>query len=323
MMNTAKSKKAIVYVGGYWATNIGNAFYDFPIGIKLKEILGDRLTFLSDLNVHVWKNAKNAYEILDLVDAEMLLFSGPIFNVRFGAYQSLLQSCARKGIEVGFISAGGNTYSHSEVTFVKKILKESGVRIRFISTRDERCYEKYSSDAITAYNGICFSAFLNDVYVPPKLESKHYAFAFSYRHEPKISLDGSSFNFSKKRFWQRFCTTLNGDNVIRLNHYFFTPFSFFQFNRPNMFYSDMPFGYLTIYASAITTFSDRVHACAATMAYGGKCIYTKGSNRSKDGRNLLFDRMKVKFTDSNEMYYDMDYIAKEKVNQLKFLNEIF
>ncbi|MDB2589080.1 hypothetical protein N9Y33_04330 [Bacteroidia bacterium] len=322
-MNTARNEKAIVYVGGYWATNIGNAFYDFPIGIKLKEILGNRLTFLSDLNVHVWKNAKNALEILDLIDAEMLLFSGPIFNVRFGAYKSLLQSCARKGIEVGFISAGGNTYSHSEVTFVKKILKESSVRIRFLSTRDEKCYEKYSSVAMKVYNGICFSAFLNDVYVPPKLDSKHYAFAFSYRHEPNISVVGDRFYFSKKRFWQRFSATLNGDKIVRLNHYFFTPFSLLQFNRPNMFYSDMPFGYLTIYASAITTISDRVHACAATMAYGGKSIYTKGSNRSKDGRNLLFDRMKVKFNNSREMYYDMDYISNEKINQLKFLNEVF
>ncbi len=85
-----------------------------------------------------------------------------------------------------------------------------------------------------------------------------------------------------------------------------TPFSIKIGEEPNVF------------GNSSETYSDRVHACIATLIYGGKAKYFDDS-----GRANLFERIGIGNIRNNLMTLDMSFIEKEKEKQLAFLNKIF
>ena len=89
-----------------------------------------------------------------------------------------------------------------------------------------------------------------------------------------------------------------------------------------MYYSDLPYGYLSILRSAKYVFSDRVHTCAAGLIFGSKCMYIKGGSRSKDGRNSLFHRLGLEGIYTEPVSLDFDYIKTEKENMVSKLRSL-
>ena len=80
-----------------------------------------------------------------------------------------------------------------------------------------------------------------------------------------------------------------------------------------MYYSDLPYGYLSILKSANLIFSDRVHTCAAGLILGSSCMYIKGQKRSKDGRNNIFLRLGLPEIYDKPVLLNMPYIESEKI----------
>jgi hypothetical protein len=86
-----------------------------------------------------------------------------------------------------------------------------------------------------------------------------------------------------------------------------------------MYYSDLPYGYLSIINSAKYIFSDRVHTLASGLIFGKYCMYIKGSRRSNDGRSNLFLRLGLFDIFSKPVLLDMSYIEIEKDKMRKAL----
>ena len=81
--------------------------------------------------------------------------------------------------------------------------------------------------------------------------------------------------------------------------------------------SDIPEDYLNLYANAYATYSDRVHACIATLAFGNYArLY------SQTPRAYLFERLGLGTIKRNILRLDEDKIKLEKSHHISFLKEI-
>jgi len=89
------------------------------------------------------------------------------------------------------------------------------------------------------------------------------------------------------------------------------------FRRPRTFVSDLPYGYLTLYANAALTLSDRVHACVASMSYG-----TPAMLFARTGRAGLLERAGAATIRERPTLLAPEKIEAEKERLLAFLRSV-
>lgn len=311
------------YIGGFWATNIGNSFYNLGALYLLKKVFGkENVYFIPDPPQWMW-NVKKNYDFISKIDLDVVFISGPCFNQNIGkVYKEIFDNLTKKNIGIAFISSGAAEYTLEETDYVKDFL--SDYRVEFIMTRDEKTYELYKNMNIKVFNGLCTSMFLNDeVKSIPIIKDENYnVFNFSKLSEPIIYKVNDKF-LIKKRYLKKFQNSLDGLKIIRTNNSMFSRFKKFLFDRDNVYYSDLPYGYISILKNANLVFSDRVHTCACALIMGSKAMYVKSSKRSMDGRNNLFNRIGAKDIFNKPVGLDFDYINFEKKEMEKFLLEYF
>jgi len=168
------------------------------------------------------------------------------------------------------------------------------------------------------YDGLCTSMFLNDAISPPKIDDKYVVTNFPYWHEPLIESRGDNW-IVKRAIIHRQQDQIAGFPIVRLQSSGIIPnIKFFRteklmYPRRNMYYSDLPYGYLSILKSANHIFSDRVHTCASGLILGSSCMYIKGQKRSKDGRNNIFLRLGLPEIYDKPVLLNMPYIESEKI----------
>lgn len=308
----------IGYIGGFWSTNIGNSFYNIGMLWLLRSIFGEKdVYFIPDPPQVNWPALKNDFALIGKLDIDLYIISGPILG--FGIeriYSKIFDEIAKKGGRIGFISVGACEYTEEEARFVANFLKDYNPE--FIFTRDSQTYKLYENKLDTfMYDGLCTSMYLNDAYSPIEVKDDYVVTNFSYLHEPRVTFTDGDWGI-KSRVLLRKQNELLGFPIVRLQSKGIVPnFSIFKtknlvFTRDNMYYSDLPYGYLSILKSAKYVFSDRVHTCAAGLIYGTPCMYVKGQRRSKDGRNNLFLRLGVPDIYHQPAMLDMEYIDNEK-----------
>jgi len=320
----------IGYIGGFWATNIGNSFYNLGAVHLLENVFGkNNVSFIPDPPQEYWSRIDNDYKFIEKLDLDLFLLTGPSFNLELiSVYRPIFDKLKQCGKKIGFLSVGASNYTESEANAVSEFLNE--YPIEFIMTRDSVTYNLYKDKLKTKlFDGICTSMFLNDVVNLANVNDDYIIFNFSPKKEPKISMENGKYStkYSKSPWWWRptFQKELDGNKIVRTNNNFFIPKIPILhkgkglFYTKDMYYSDLPYGYLTILKSAKLVFSDRVHTCAATLILGGSAMYVKGSARSHDGRNNLFSRIGVKEIYNKQCKLDFSFINKEKVKMLDFL----
>lgn len=320
--------KQIFYFGHCWADNVGNAFIDYGINYSLKEALKDNNVQINNIsNAQPYNdyrfNHKFPYNILsggrkkkdEVFDIRMhtkpdlVVLGGSLFDIFWcKVHERFLEWLIQNQYPVLVLGGGGgNNYSKEELDYVSNYWK----RINFIGfiARDEKAFTNFGQHAKIAYCGIDNAFFLNDAYQPAKLNIEPYIInTFDLTHPREIKegtkkiikishrlLDVDSFRLFLKRRFNAFKTVTTYD-----------------------FISDYPDDYLNLYANADTTYSDRVHACVATLIFGGKTQYYDKSDRS-----YLFDRVGLSEIRNNLVQLDMDFIEKEKAKQLEAIKEIF
>lgn len=311
----------IAYVGGYWATNIGNSFYDLGIISLLTKIYGkDNVYFVNDISAWVW-NVKNDYQYLEYLDVDLVLFGGPILNAYLYKYQGLFDKLSNRNINFGFISAGASKYTLDERDETLQLLNRFRKNISYICTRDTETYLLYEKSGFNVFNGLCGSMFLNDAVNPASLTiSPFVTYSFSYFNEPHLTLIGDGIVVHKPNIFNR--DKMLGDyKVVRTSHATFSRHKYAIYNRDNMFYSDIPYGYLSIYKNSSIVFSDRVHACAAALVFGAKVMFIRRSRRSKDGRSKLFDRINLSDIYNQPTSLDMNLLLAEKDKMKNFISD--
>lgn len=282
---------------GTWIANIGNAFIDKGALASLKKALPDAeiyevsgypnflfeknnpgveyylhqpSLFLKNIPKIYLRKLKNESIYIDnclnvgeLIDADIAVLAGcTLYEHVIYKYASTLLKLKKKGIKIMLLGAGGGDYEKETQRYVKSFLKE--INPIGIITRDSLAYKHYSECCKKSYDGIDCGFFINEWYKPPKINDNYIASTFDSIKEP-------NYDQSKK--------------IIRLHHRPFHPKEEY-FKKSNTIISDNPKDYLTIYANANETHSDRIHACVASLAYNvpSRLYYSSP-------RDLLFEKL--------------------------------
>ena len=276
----------VLLVGGYWSTNIGNAFYNLGIQKLLMSLNLDVNLFLtSDMQKVFWNqynssdaSSFNPCEYFENMD--YVIWSGPMMTAEYiNNWKNLLERAQTAGAKVICLSVGGSQYTKEEVQKVRKCLQE--LRLYALFSRDHETYENYKDLFEFSYDGICCAFFIPEYFKFWKLDVEPYVvFNFEKFDEPTFVEAEQGFDFmghiwntktelkenNKKRFSFRKYSDLAFENlnIIRTKNTCFQPKKG-KYEGNNIYLSDVPTDYLNIYANAEAVFSDRVHTCVGVL----------------------------------------------------------
>lgn len=340
--------KKIVYVGGFWSTNIGNAFFDLGCLHALKKACPDAdVLFAQEQTSNFWSqngyNPKNSLDYIGAIDADYIVIAGPMLDKNFEKrWGRSMPSLKKRGTKIVLLSAGAISYDEEEKQLCRKFMEE--FKPHAIITRDRSTYDDYHDLSEFSYDGICCAFFSADYFNRYKLNFEPYVvFNFEKMREPYFRRSeqcAGSFEFSGS-MWSKPAVKINsrltrclglmefvgynkerselaGYNIIRTKHTTQPSDIRNLFNAHNTLASDVPYDYLNIYANAEAVFSDRVHACVPALSFGKKAMLFSDSPRAR-----LFDRIGMETIKDKPVSVDLDYLEKEKSNLLKALGEAF
>ena len=293
--------------------------------------------------------AVNYWEHLD-VDYVVLL--GPIVSEAFLAiWKPTLDALKKRGIKYMILSAGMMKYDNNVITKIKKYFEENPPYV--ITTRDRDMYETFKDSVPNIYDGICYAFFVPDYYKPFETDfGDTMAVNFDKIDEPFIYVDeldkkvDKEFDFENHHYGikfkglasiglktDRFTDALIyaasplprgkrpekiGDfTVIRPDHRYNPMFIRKVFRYPNSFCADIPHTYANIYANAKLTISDRVHACALTLAYGNSAYLL-----AKTGRSGLLKRVGADEITEHPVKINMEYLSSEKRKMIEWMKAV-
>lgn len=294
-----------LYYGSCWPTNIGNSFVDLGGIQTIKSATNNEnichIGAMSSYLFSTHKNPENTLDYAEFIDCDYVIFGGMTqCNSHFSTQETILKSYVKHGTKIIILGGGAEKYDENEVKIVRNWMKKIPI-YAFIS-RDEYSYIKYKDSAEHSYNGIDCALFISDYLQPPKINNFDFVvYSFdSTEKEPVIDI-------------------IDDKTIIRTHHACWpTTFHKYTFKKKNTLISDLPSDYLLLYANTSVTYSDRVHACLATLAYGN---YAKLYGRNNP-RLSMFERLNASNILNKPVKLDMEYISREKEKQIEFLKEV-
>lgn len=314
-------KISILVTGGSWVTNIGNAFLDIGSIQSIKQAVPNAEVYLYSVinrwtfykidgfmqKILIKKNVKeNMFDMYKYINVDFVVQQGAFLGIDwFDVHGEILLSMVKKGAK--FIINGGGmtdeTYGDKKkIEKTRKYLEKLKPYV-FIS-RDEETYEAFKDIAEYSYNGIDCAFFINDAYIPPSLKIEPYI-VLNFDKSPEPSLEELSIDNKMK--------------IVRVHHspwYNFKMLKYYYFSK-NVLFSDVPYDYLTIYANAYATYSDRVHACVVTLTYGNKARLFNTTPRSG-----IFERLGITNITKELIKIKKEKLEEEKRKQIAFLKKI-
>lgn len=183
----------VAYLGGAWATNTGNSFYNLGLLCLLRQVFGDRNVYhVPNLAGWYW-HSTNIYDVVGDVEADLFVLSGPCFSRELEMYQEAFRRLRKAGSRLAFISVGAGKYSKDEQAFVSGFLDEFSDCLAFVTTRDRTTYELYQHLPCPVFDGVCGSMFLDEAVNVPVLRRPPYVVLnMDLRFEPRLRWDGAA-----------------------------------------------------------------------------------------------------------------------------------
>jgi len=312
----------ITYLGGAWPTNMGNSFIDLGSMQSLKMASPNASIFFAS-EMPQWffyfskKNPKKAINIASLINSDYLAVSGMMMCDEFiKLYEPVIASAIKKGIKFIINGGGGEKYTSEEVQHFRSFLKRNPP-YAFIS-RDEVSFNAYKDLAEHSFNGIDCGFFVSDYLNYTKLDLPDFIILNFDRSPIRQIFNKIKINYSDLQnlsiinihhsCWPSTSIVRNTINLFLSDKYIY---------QQNTLISDIPEDYLQLYANTKATFSDRVHACIATFAFGHPAMLF-----SKTKRAFLFKRLGLETVQEKLTYPDMMKIKEEKIKQVQFLASI-
>ncbi len=323
------------------------------LGEKNVTVVSDLQTYTTSYGKRLYID-KNQLEYISSLDVDYIVLAGPVISRYFlYLWKDILIKLQKRGIGYIILSAGIMKLNSQEKQEIQGFFNEYPPYI--FSSRDEAAYNEFGSFAQHSYNGICFSFFVSDYYSPSGVSGMrpYVIYNFDKIDEPtiwKAEKENEScsrqFTFNEdiyKISYPRWITMLSAKtdrftdsliylrsffparrrkddlgnfNVVRTDHRFHPHFRKKIYNQHNSFVADLPYGYLNLYANADLTLSDRVHACAVTLAFGHSAMLF-----AKTNRHGLLDRVGAKNICENPVKLDMKKLEDEKRNMLEWLEK--
>ncbi len=350
----------VAFIGGYWAPNIGNAFFNLGAEYVLKQVFGEEnVTMVFDQPAYItqWNTNKGnppwAIDYWAHLNVDYVVLLGPVITRAFlNIWKSTLDRLKERGIGYMILSAGMMKYDDEVIKNVKDYFKVNPPYV--MTTRDRDTYDMFKDCIERIYDGVCFAFFMPDVYKPVSTDLKPVmAVNFDKIDEPYIYIDEPdkktdiSFDFEGQKIGMKFgglfsrlglktdrftdalvyamsplprgkrAEKIGKYNVIRTDHRFAPMFMRKVYRYNNSFCADIPHTYANIYAEAELTLSDRVHACAITLAYGNAAYLF-----AKTGRSALLKRVGAEGIEERPVKIDMQYLTDEKTKLIEWLKGI-
>jgi len=319
----------ILQNGGGWTTNIGNAFIDLgsmeclsgaaikaniKANIHLTSVLGRWIFYQVSRGIKGYLlkqpgETKNVFNLQNYAKIDYVVQWGAFLSKHwFQLHGEILSKLSKKGIKI-IVNGGGmgeNAGSEEEIEKTRECLRKLSP-YAFVS-RDRKTFDSFEDLAEYSYNGIDCAFWVSDAYIPLKLDMPEYiVLNFDKQPEPEeLSADKNKL-------------------IIRTHHAIWHNFAFSQYfkmkknyyDRKNTLISELPCDYLNLYANASATYSDRVHACVATLSYGNPARLFGNPSRA-----LLFEKIGASEITHKMIRPNLEKIEKEKQKQVDFLAEI-
>lgn len=299
--------------------------------------------------------ADNQLHYLEKLDVDIVVLAGPVLSRYFlRLWKDTLLKLRERGVRYMIVSAGMMKLNDQEEAEICTFFKECPPHL--LMSRDRRTYDAFAEYAIHAYDGICFSFFAPEVNpkAPVRGEKPYLVLNFDKIDEPSIwksgdrerkhdavfILGGQKYCLRVPAFYRknglktdRFTDSLvyalsllpalrRADNVgdyavIRTDHRFYPHFRNKIYRYHNSFVSDVPYPYMELYANAECTLSDRVHACAVTLAYGNSAMLFSGTERVG-----LLERVGASEICQKVTRIDLEQLEQEKQGVISCLQSI-
>ena len=324
------------------------------LGEENVTVVSDYQTYTTSYGKRLYPH-RNQLEYISSLDTDCLILAGPVLSRYFTQlWGDILLKLKKRGIRYAILSAGTMKMEQDSRREICEFFKECPPYA--LSSRDETVYQEFGSFAKHAYNGICFSFFAPDYYHPASLSalSPYVVYNFDKLSEPdirigsednpgncrRIEYDGVSFEIESPK-WMTALTaktdrftdaiiymesvlpskkradTLGGYNIIRTDHRFHPHFRRKIYEQGNSFVADLPYAYLNLYANAEFTLSDRVHACAVTLAYGHSAMLFSKTNRCG-----LLERVGAQGICDGLVKLDLQKLEEEKASMCDWLRSV-
>ena len=225
-----------------------------------------------------------------------------------------------------------------------------------LMSRERKTFDMFAEQCVNAYDGICFAFFAPEVNPKTSImgNKPYMVMNFDKIDEPKLwcgntsnkkadrsfVLNDQEFHLKYPAFYadhalktDRFTDALvyamsllppghrddevGGYKIIRTDHRFHPHYRGKIYRYNNSFVSDIPHPYLALYSNSTCTLSDRVHACAVTMAYGNSAMLFAKTNRVG-----LLERVGADEVCNSVVKLDLQRLAKEKDGVVACLENI-
>ena len=254
-----------------WFTNIGEAFID----IGLKTLLSNILSREDNIQIgsvspmskfYLPSEAKNrALFNGDFFIPDMLMLSGmyavsEMFttNNMFGTFM-YAKKIKKLGGQIAFVGLGGLEYNEKERDDVLRGMEL--LQPLFIVTRDQLTFNLYS-DYFECIKGLDCAFWLEEASNPIGMRHKEYVVStFNRSDEPEeIAMMKDVIHPWHMQY------SLDSKKTKYLS-------------KQNLFVSDSPYEYLTLYANASRVYTDLVHATIPSLLYKTPVKYWKYDNR--------------------------------------------
>lgn len=312
----------IAFYAGSWPQNIGNAFFDFGAEAIAKKAFvdsdfyrtggavhwmfnnsryarkGKRFSQIRSLTRHTPKKNGNSIEIAELIDSDIVIFAGMSMCEEFVLHNGpTLKAAAKNGAKIIGLGAGASRYTAREAIAFGDFF--SDLPNSAIITRDDDTYEMFKNRIDNIQQGIDCAFFLPDYFSAPKLiTDKYKVLTFDFEKEPEDALTPDL-------------------KIFRTHHDLWGPLPERYTNRPNTLVSDVPEDYLSLYANCEVAYSDRVHACIASLSYGNEAkLY------SSTPRKSLFSKVGAENISHTKVKLNLDKLSELKEMQIELLKKV-
>lgn len=294
----------IIVENSTW-NNLGDGFYQFALYELLKKIYPNKEIYFGEGPVErafrpKTKQLSNAFKAMDYEKADIHVLSGPMLATMSDHYIDLVKNIQSAGSSYALISCSVAGLSGSRLEELKEFLKKYPP-ISF-SSRDPYTYESLKDVIPNAYNGICTAFLVNKLLNIDTCDigKKYFVSSFYRAPEPKflsdkenptikdITLEARSgylpfipWKYNRHlEIYKETQSSLGNLEIIRTVQQVSTKSNNFNFKYPNSFITWNPLNLLSIFKGAEFTISERVHACATTLAFGKPARITYDNARS-------------------------------------------
>ncbi|MCC4214255.1 polysaccharide pyruvyl transferase family protein [Leeuwenhoekiella parthenopeia] len=283
----------IIVENSTW-NNLGDGFYQFSLYELIKNVFPEADVYFGDGPVERafhpnQKQLKNALKSIEWQNADLHILSGPMVMALLKTeYKAAIENIKRKGSNYAILSCSCSGLDGEPLNQIRKFLK-AYPPIAFAS-RDPETYEKFKDYVPNAYNGICTAFLVNKLLKVDtlKLDKEYFVSSFYRNPEPKFISDKAKPQIEDVTLKERkgyipglpwkinrhleiyddIAENLGDLKIVRTVQQVSNKSNNFNFKYPNSYITLNPINFLSAFKGANFTISERVHACAVTLAFG-------------------------------------------------------